>query len=220
MPDTHEFSLFLSAGPFLWPLLLLGVLALAFFFERFYFLHRGQIPAAAFLDGIKISLGRHRTTEALTSCEETPGSVPRVVKSILLQHENNAGESAMRSAAEGRALVELPSLERHIGSIAAIAKIAPLAGLAGTILALTRAFFEMQNRGHYSTADAFAGDIAAALSTTALGLILAALAHLAHHLLVGRVRSLVHDMEWVAHETIQFIQYEIPRIETSEKASQ
>ncbi|MDR2844907.1 MAG: MotA/TolQ/ExbB proton channel family protein [Puniceicoccales bacterium] len=211
MPNAQTLSLFSSAGPFLWPLLLLSVLALAFFFERFHFLHRGQIRAGEFLAGIKNTLRRHRNYEALTACEEAPGPVPRIVKAILLLHDKS--ESEMRSAAESVALTEIHPLERRIGSIGAIAKLAPLVGLIGTILALARAFWEMHNRGHYATADAFAGDVAAALSATALGLILAAFAHFAHHLLSGRVRSIVHDMEWAAHETIQFLQYDLPREE-------
>lgn len=211
MPDAQKLSLFSSAGPFLWPLLLLGVLALAFFFERFHFLHRGQIRAREFLAGIKNTLKHHRLIEAMTTCEEAPGPVPRIVKAILSHHGES--ESVMRFAAESVALVEIQPLERRVGSIGAIAKLAPLVGLIGTVLALTRAFWEMHNQGHYATADAFAGDIAAALSATALGLILAAFAHFAHHLLSGRVRSLVHDMEWAAHETIQFLQYDLPREE-------
>jgi biopolymer transport protein ExbB len=195
-----DFSLFLSAGPFLWPLLLLSVLALALFFERFHFLHRGQIRVNEFLTGLKNTLAGGRYIEALTLCEEAPGPVPRVVKAILLRRDE--GEAVMRATAERAALLELPPLERRVSSIAAIAKIAPLVGLTGTLLALLDAFLQMRSQGHYATADAFSSDIAAALSTTALGLILAIFAHLAHHLLVSRIRSVLHDIEWSAHETI------------------
>jgi len=120
-------------------------------------------------------------------------------------HRAGEGEQRMRLAAEEAALLEVPQLERRVGTLLAIAKIAPLLGLTGTVFALLRAFWGMRGQGHYATADAFAGDVAAALATTALGLLLSALAHLAHHFLNGCARAVLHDIEWAAHETIQFV---------------
>lgn len=208
MPDTQEFSLLSSGGPLIWPLLLLSLIGFVFVLERTLFLHKGQIRARDFLEGLKNNLRQGRLVEALTVCEEAPGPVPRLVKAILLHAKD--GEGRMRSAAEEAALLEVPVLERRIGTIAAIAKLAPLLGLIGTVIALLRAFLAMHAQGHYANAGTFAGDVAAALTATALGLIIAALAHLGHHFLCGRLRSIVHDMEWVAHSVIQFICYELP----------
>jgi biopolymer transport protein ExbB len=46
-----------------------------------------------------------------------------------------------------------------------------------------------------------------ALLTTAFGLLIAVMAHIAHHFLAGRVRALVHDMEYTGHALIQFLNY-------------
>jgi biopolymer transport protein ExbB len=143
----------------------------------------------------------------LTICEEAPGPIPRIVKAILLHARE--GEPTMRAAAEAAAVNEIPSLERRVATIAAVAKLAPLLGLTGTILALTRAFLNMQAQGHYASADTFSTDIASALVITAISLILSTLAHLAHHFLHSRVRSIVHDIEHTALETIQFISREL-----------
>ena len=37
---------------------------------------------------------------------------------------------------------------------------------------------------------------------------IAVMAHIAHHFLHGRVRALVHDMEYTGHSLIQFMQHE------------
>ncbi|MDR2863495.1 MAG: MotA/TolQ/ExbB proton channel family protein [Puniceicoccales bacterium] len=206
--SLREFSLFSEAGPLAWPLLLISLVVLVFFVERTHFLHRGQIRAGEFLEGIKNNIRQHRLVEALTVCEEAPGPVPRIVKSILLHASE--GEARMRSAAAEAAILEIPVMERRVGTIAAMAKLAPLLGLIGTVIALMRAFLAMYARGHYATADAFAHDIAAALGTTALGLIIAAFAHIAHHFLKGRVRSIIYDMERSAHSVIQFLCHELP----------
>ncbi|MDR2844756.1 MAG: MotA/TolQ/ExbB proton channel family protein [Puniceicoccales bacterium] len=205
---TQAYSLLTDTGPLLWPLFLLSLIALVFLVERTHFLHKGQINARDFLEGIRNNLRQHRVTEALTVCEEAPGPVPRIVKAILLH--SGESEARMRSAATEAAILEIPVLERRVGTIAAMAKLAPLLGLIGTVIALLRAFLAMNAQGHYATSDAFAHDIATALSATAVSLIIAALAHLGHHFLSGRIRSIVHDIEWSAHSTIQFICHELP----------
>ncbi len=205
---VSEFSLIADGGPLVWPLFLLSLIGFVLVVERTLFLHKGQIRAREFLDGIKNNLRQRRLVEALTVCEEAPGPVPRIVKAVLLHSRES--EARMRAAAEEAALLELPLLERRIGTIGAIAKLAPLLGLIGTVIALLRAFLEMHGQGRYASADVFAGDVAGALSTTALGLIIAALAHLGHHFLLGRVRAIVHDIEETAHAAIRFLCCELP----------
>ncbi|MDR0536153.1 MAG: MotA/TolQ/ExbB proton channel family protein [Puniceicoccales bacterium] len=202
MQTVEDFSVFRAAGPFLVPLLLLSVVALVFFLERFYFLHRRQIRTGEFLSGLGNLLARGRHIEALTVCEEAPGPVPRVVKAVLQQRDS--GREAMRAAAEGVAILEVPALERRVGAIGVIAGIAPLTGLAGTVFALCRAFFRMRSQGHYATADAFSADIAAALASTAIALVLAILASLGHHFLVARVHAIANEIEWAAHDAMEF----------------
>ena len=96
----------------MWVLLVLGVVGLVFFVERTLYLHRGQIRAKAFIDGIKNILAKRRIVEALTVCEETPGPVAIVVKAALLHAHDDADQ--MRFAVQEAAVVELPVLERRI----------------------------------------------------------------------------------------------------------
>jgi biopolymer transport protein ExbB len=207
-PQPVEFSVLSNGGPMLIPLIGLSLVALVFIVERTLFLHRGRIRAAEFLDGVRNNLRHGRLVEALTACEQAPGPVARVVKASLLHTRD--GEPRMRAAAEEAALLELPILERRIGTISAIAKLAPLLGLLGTVIALLKAFLTLRSTGHYASADQFSGDIAGALVTTAAGLGISAVAHLGVHFLNGRVRALVHDIEWAAVASIRFVCHELP----------
>jgi biopolymer transport protein ExbB len=207
-PQPVEFSVLSNGGPLLFPMIGLSLLALVFIVERTLFLHRGRIRAAEFLDGVRNNLRHGRLVEALTACEQAPGPVARVVKATLLHARD--GETRMRAAAEEAALLELPVLERRIGTIAAIAKLAPLLGLLGTVISLLKAFLTLRSTGHYASADQFSGDIAGALVTTAAGLGISAVAHLGVHFLQGRVRALVHDIEWAAVASIRFVCHELP----------
>lgn len=196
---------FLQGGPVIYPLFFVSLLAFVIFIERMLYLHRGHIGAENFLGGIKNLVRKKRLVEALTLCEETPGPIARIVKSALLHYGNP--HASIRAAIRSSAIVEIPILERRIGTIAALARIAPILGFLGTIIAAYQAL---------NLLETFNGDsgilsrlLAEALISSALGLAIAVLAMLASHFLNGRVRALVHDFEWVGHEILEFL-YTIP----------
>jgi biopolymer transport protein ExbB len=202
-----DLNLFTRGGPVMWVLLLLSVVGLVVFVERTLFLHRGQIRSTAFVTGIKNILAKRRLMEAVTVCEETPGPVAAVVKAALLHHE--ADESKLRLAVQEAALVELPILERRLGVMAAVAQVAPLLGLLGTVTGMMRTFHDFTQGGNYAVPTALAGGMWQALISCAAGLAVAIPAHLAHHFLRGRVRALVHDMEWVGNEIIRYVLHDL-----------
>ena len=182
-------------------LLGLGLLVLMLAVERTLFLHRGQIRSTAFIAGIKNILAKRRLVEALTVCEETPGPVAAVVKAALLHADADA--ETMRFYVQEAAIVELPALERRLGSIAAIAQVAPLVGVLGTVLGMATTFLAFEK--DYMSASALATGMWQALLGTAGGLMLAIPAHLAHHFLTGRVRAIVRDVEWSGNEIMKFL---------------
>jgi len=185
----------------MYPLLFVSILGFVLFVERAMFLHKGQIGTQDFLSGIKNLVQKKRLVEALTLCEDTPGPMARMVKSALLHY----GESRenIRSAIQAAAIVEIPSLERRIGTIAAIARIAPLLGFLGTLIAAVQALYQLEAANGDS--GTFSRLLAEALITSATGLAIAIMATLAHHFLCGRVRALVHDFEWVGHSIHEFL---------------
>lgn len=198
-----DFTLFTRGGPMMWVLLALGFIGVMLFVERTLFLHRGQIRAKAFVDGIKNTLAKRRLVEALTLCEETPGPVAAVIKAALL-HAEEPPES-MRFYVQEAGVVELPALERRLGSIAALAQVAPLVGLLGTLLGMISTFEAFQRSGNYAMAGALSAGMWQALLTTAASLMLAIPAHLAHHFLTGRVRAIVRDVEWSGNEIMKYL---------------
>lgn len=201
--NAFSYSLFAHGGPVMWLVAVLGVVTVVVFAERALYLHRGQIRSNEFLNGIKNLVRKGRLMEALTLCEETPGPVAAVVKASLRHAQDD--EQGMKFAVQEAALAEIPALERRIGALAAIAQIAPLLGLLGTLLGMIRTFWLFQQGGNYATPAALAGGMWEALLTAAAGLAVAIPAHIARHFLNGRVRALVHDMEWVGNETMRFL---------------
>jgi len=216
--SPFDLNLLVRGGPMMWVLVLMAVIALVLFIERTFYLHRGQIRSTAFVDGIKNILAKRRIVEALTLCEETPGPVAAVVKAALIHAHDD--EARMRYAVQEAAVVELPALERRLGSIAAIAQVAPLVGLLGTVLGMAKTFHEFMQGGQYATAQALSHGMWQALLATAGSLTVAIPAHLAYHFLYGRVRSLVRDIEWSGNEIMRYLLIDYRRIETSAETAE
>ena len=187
----------------MWVLLLISAVGLVVFVERALYLHRGHIRSTEFLEGIKNLVQKRRLVEALTVAEETPGPVASVIKAGLLHYDD--GEEKIRSAIQEAALVEIPALERRIGSIGAIAQIAPLLGLLGTVLGMVETFYQFEQAGVYANTALLSSGLWQAMLTTAGGLAVSIAAHLGHHFLAGRVRALVYDMEWVGTDLVEFL---------------
>tara|TARA_Y100000588_G_scaffold348803_1_gene398656 strand:+ start:14837 stop:15475 length:639 start_codon:yes stop_codon:yes gene_type:complete len=208
-----DLSLIEEGGLLMWPILLLSLIGFVLFVERTLHLHRGQIRTSEFIDGIKNLLRKRRLLEALTLCEETSAPVSNVIKAALLHYDEEEGK--MLSAVQAAAIVQIPLMERRIGSIAAIARVCPLIGLLGTVLGMFESFSDYLGGGTvYADVAVLANGFSEALITTAAALAIAIVAHLAHHFLSGRVRALVHDMEWAGNDIMQFLLHDLPEEET------
>lgn len=187
----------------MWVLLVLAALGAMLCVERALYLHRSQIRAKAFVDGLKNILAKRRLVEALTVCEETPGPVAAVTKAALLHADLPA--EAMRFHVQEAAVIELPVLERRLGAIAAVAQVAPLVGLLGTTLGMITTFMAFERGGPYALASALSAGMWQALLASAASLMLAVPMHLAYHFLSGRVRSIVRDIEWSGNEIMKYL---------------
>lgn len=124
-----------------------------------------------------------------------------VVKAALL-HADDSPE-VMRFYVQEAAVVEIPALERRLGSIAAIAQAAPMVGLLGTILGMIATFYAFEH--DYATPSALSKGMWQALLATAASLMLAIPANLAYHFLSSRVRAIVRDVEWAGNEIMKYL---------------
>ncbi|HRV30081.1 MAG TPA: MotA/TolQ/ExbB proton channel family protein [Kiritimatiellia bacterium] len=186
-----------------WLLLAMGLFAILVFLERLFNLHRAQIAADDFLKGVYTILNRGNTVEAATICEETPGPVARLALAAVLHHDDTL-ENISR-AMEDAGLAEIPRMERGLGWLATLARITPMVGLFGTVLGLMDILLAAQrNAPLVQTAD-LTGGLWAALTATALSLVIAILAYAGYNLLVSRIESILLDMERSASALLNFM---------------
>lgn len=192
-----------AGGPVAWGLLACGASGLFVFLERLFNLHRAQMGVDDFLKGVYTILKRGNTAEAATMCEEAPGPVARLALAAVLHCDESPEE--LSRAIEEAGLVEIPRMERGLGWLATLARVLPILGLLGTVLGMMDMMWAARKAGPLAEAADVTGGLWEAMSATALSLVLAVLAYAGYNFLVGRVESLLLDMERSASSLVNFM---------------
>ena len=190
-------------GSMMWLLLLAGAVAVAVFIERLLHYHREQINSIEFLNGIRNVLKRENVVEAISICDATPGPVPRLVKTAILNRDR--GRDGVREALEETGLLEVPRLEERLNLLGTIAQIAPILGLLGTVLGFIEVFRVLESQGVAAPAGTLAGGVWQALVCTGAGLAVAAPCYAGYNFLVSRVNDIVLEMEKASSEILNLL---------------
>ena len=192
-----------KGGPVMWLILAVGIVAAVLFLKKLFDLHRAQIKWVDFLKGIYNILGRRNVVEAVSICEETHGHEASIVRAADLHHDEDS-ESIQR-AIEEAGLAEIPRLERTLTMLATLAQITPMIGLLGTVLGMMQVLLMVQEKSPLVHSGDLMGGLWQALITTAASLAVAIPIYAGYNLLVGRVESIVLDMERASVDILAFL---------------
>ena len=189
---------------FLIPLLLMSVIAVYIFFERFVKIQKANDIDNDFMTQIQTYMldGNIRAAENLCAESDTPIShmvrkgirrIGKPLRSIEVAIEN-----------EGR--IELLKLEKNLAYLAMIAGAAPMVGFLGTVTGMINAFYQISNAGSSVEPGVLAGGIYQALLTTAIGLTIGIIAFVGYNILVSMVKKVVYKMEYTTIQFVDFLQ--------------
>ncbi|MDR1413331.1 MAG: MotA/TolQ/ExbB proton channel family protein [Puniceicoccales bacterium] len=186
-----------------WILVVLAIVLLSYIIERCLFLHSGKIKPQQFLSGVISLLRSGRNNEALTVCESSPGIAALVVKTALVFRSKT--QSELLHAVNSVALLEIPLLERRLNSIRLISKIAPMISFVGVLQILAKTLQGIGYENAYFSASVVISFMQQAVMLVLFGLTINILGALAYNFLYGRIRRLIHDMEWSCNEIFNYI---------------
>ena len=167
------YSILLSAGWPIWPLLLISIIGLAIVIERAWYLRQIHLFPKDSLEtvfGLANAISQQKTVpEAEINAIGQLSPVGNLFACIL--REKATGSSADSALEELQASAQSTwlKLERYLGVLATIATIAPLLGLFGTVVGMIE-IFGSQGIG---SPQQLAHGISIALYNTAFGLLIA-----------------------------------------------
>ena len=189
---TEEFKLFFKKGGIvMYPLMLVAIIALLLFLERFVMLsYRGHL-GRRFTKKMDALIAEKKYEEAANLCLKKETSLAMVLFAVL-NKVNDTRENAERSLQEAL-LREQPKLERRMGLLAAMGTIAPLLGLLGTVTGIITLFTVITEVGT-NDARVLAGGISEALVTTEMGLVIAIPVMILHGLLSEKIEKITSEL--------------------------
>jgi len=197
-------ELFKLGGPFMWPLLLFSVTAMAIIMDRVLYLFRHKLHidglASKVLDCIKN--GDLQSSAAFLD-PLVAGSMGARVLLALVNHAD-LGEARLEKAVETEAQGCINSLESGFNFLTAIGSLAPLTGFLGTVSGMISAFRSIAEATEVN-AQIVANGIYEALITTVFGLIIAIIAMSAYYILTSFVDRFAIKTEKACSELITAI---------------
>ena len=182
-----------SGGLLIWPILLVGLVAVILVLERLFFLGRVSQNTDKLMTHVTELVEKGDYKGAVQSAEAQSGRPTGNVLKAGLGQQGQPRDIIESSLAEA-ILKETPRLERFLPALKVLAAIAPLLGLLGTVTGMINTFHVITVHG---TGDPrlMAGGISEALITTQLGLAVAIPILVITALLGRKASRIASDME-------------------------
>ena len=196
-------TILLKGGFMIYILFLFSILGVAIFVERLMFLRNSMNKSKDFLPAIRELYNTEGVKSAYRYCNLHPSVISSVFK-VGLRNANKSS-SELRAIIESSGQLEIRKLERNLIVLATLAGVAPLMGFLGTVTGMIKAFREIETLGGNVNASVLAGGIWEALITTAVGLAVAIVLHLAYNYLINFIEKHILDVEENSIELLGFL---------------
>src|SRR5688500_19607609 len=159
-----------NGGPIMHWILLVGIIGLAVFLERLYFIViKSKVNGRAFIERVIQLVRAGKTEDAIKLCAQSKAALPDM--GLLILRSRTRDESDLQNVADAAALSVIPRLTRRLQYLPMLANVATLLGLLGTIFGLREAFEAAGGGSPAERASQLAAGIAIALNATGFGLL-------------------------------------------------
>lgn len=198
---THSIKdLFLQGGDFMWPILIIAALGVAFILERFIYFATHKTGSREFIDSLEKTIAHQPLEDAEKLCEENDNILAKVMlRGLRLK---DLGYERVEKDLSVAGSVEVAMMERRLNIIAAVGSIAPTLGFLGTVVGMIAAFNDIAAADQVS-AKIVAGGIRQALLTTAAGLIAAIPALLFYNYFITKIEAFASNVERLSTDLIE-----------------
>lgn len=200
---TQEISVWdlcLKGGFIMIPLIVLSLVSIYIFFERWIALRKAATDDATFMKKIKDYIHEGEIESAENLCKKTDTPYSR----LILKGISRIGRpmNDVLVAIENVGNIEVARLGKGFTWLATTAAGAPMLGFLGTVTGMVKAFFSLASAGNNANISILANGIYEALVTTVAGLIVGIIALFAYNYLSARVNHVMNQLE---NKTMEFM---------------
>lgn len=186
-------SLSMKGGIIMIPLLLLSVIAVYVFIERYFAIRKAARQDDTFMLRIKDYIHEGDIDSAKSLCKKSNTPYARLIEKGISRLGRPMNDVLV--AIENTGNLEVAKLERGFPWLATTAAGAPMLGFLGTVTGMVRAFYNMSEAGTSANITVLSAGIYEALVTTVAGLVVGIIALFAYNYLVARVDGVVNSLE-------------------------
>ena len=211
---TPPLGYMFQGGVFMWPILLMAIVAAGVIIERYRSLRMIENNSLQVRSHVRELLEGDRVMEAFEFCNGEEGPVPAVLatglrKYVVLQeldYEPAKIEEQVVKSMDDYGVHVVAALERHLPILATISSAAPMIGFLGTVQGMIVAFDDIVLKmGETNIVEAAASGIKVSLMTTCFGLIVGIPAFIAYNYFTSLVNRFVLDVEESASDLIESV---------------
>jgi biopolymer transport protein ExbB len=175
------------------PILVLSIIAVYIFFERYFAIKKAEKVDFNFMNKIKDYIHDDKIDSAITLCQSSDNPVAKMIEKGISRIGRPLND--INAAIENVGKLEIYKLEKGLPTLATVAGAAPMIGFLGTVMGMIRAFYDMSNAGANIDVSLLSSGIYTAMITTMAGLMVGIVAFLAYNALVAKVEKVVFRLE-------------------------
>lgn len=187
------------------PLLILSIIAIYIWVERYTYIRKATKIDTAFMSNIKNYVSQGKIEEAKALCKATNTTVSRMVEKGISRLGRPLED--ISTSIENVARLEVSTMEKNLSILATISGAAPMLGFLGTVIGMMDTFHQMavgSADGGIQIEDLSQG-IMYAMTTTVGGLVVGIMAYLGYNLMVAKVDKVVNHIEDTSMEFMDIL---------------
>lgn len=190
--ELSFFQLVSKGGPIMVPIVILLIVALYIFIERWIYISQNSKLNPNLINSIKTGLNDGNVNSAMALCENQRSSIGRIFGQGLKVISRPMSE--MDRHMEDAASIELSAMESKLGILGIIAGVAPMLGFIGTISGVIKIFYKISLEDNISIG-IISGGLYEKMITSGAGLVVGVLAYTFLHLLQGKIDGFLLKMQ-------------------------
>jgi biopolymer transport protein ExbB len=192
----------MKGGYIMIPILLLSVVSIYIFIERFIYIRRTAVIDNDMVAGVIEQLRNKNAEEAVNYARFSNSSLGRILESGIV-NKPGVGRTA-ENFMEDTANLEIAVMEKDTGYLGIIAGIAPMLGFIGTISGVIKIFYNISLADNISIG-IIAGGLYQKMICSGTGLVVGVIAYASYHYLQMMIDRFSIGMQRQVNEVIKVL---------------
>ena len=187
------FETVMKSGPLMIPIVLLSVVAIFIFLERYIVILKAGRVDSRLMTKLREYIQNGKIDSAFSLCHKRNTPTSRMIGNGISRIGRSFAD--VNSSIENFASLEISRLEKRLPLLASVVGGAPMLGVLGTAIGIIQALNDMVKSGNTIDLTLILTGIYQTLGTTIAGIIVGLIAYFAYNILVANVQRVIINLK-------------------------